>query len=94
MTKTEPERLAIVETEILAVKEKVNSIENSLQSLHGKFDIFNKTLAENYVPITTFNEYKLRIIEEGKNQLLKQIGVGIIMLIIGGLVGFFFKNRM
>ncbi len=80
------ERLAIVETDMRNLNTKVNSIENLLQSLHGKIDMFTQLLTENYVAKATFEEYK-------KNRLLERVLTVLVTGVIMGLIGFFLRER-
>lgn len=79
---TNNERLAIVETEMRSVKEKMGRIEESLGALHGKFDLLTQT----YVAKETFEEYK-------KNRWLERIVVILVTAIISGLVTFVLREK-
>lgn len=102
-TKVDGERLAVVETEIQSVKDKVNSIENSLMSLHGKVDIFAKVMAENYTPKSTIDQLEKRMIdkdqanqhkleEKDKANTRDRIIWIIITAAISGLIAFFLRE--
>ena len=80
------ERLAILETNMKNIEIKINSIENSVKSLHGKFDTFVSMLSENYVAKETFIEYK-------RTRTMDRILVALITAIISGLVAFFLRER-
>ena len=82
---TDGERLAVVETQINILTGKINSVENSIQSLHGKIDTFTKIITENYVAISTFDEWK-------KNRWLERILTILITAVLMGLVGFFLRE--
>lgn len=84
MQKNDGERLAILETQVLTIDIKINSIEKSIESLHNKFDILSKMMTDNYVAKETFEEYK-------KNKLLERILTIIVTAIITGLVAFFLR---
>lgn len=86
MEKKEGERLAVLETQVGNVQTKINSIENSIQSLHGKFDLFTKMLTDNYVAKETFDEYK-------KGRWMDRIIVVLITAVISGLVAFFLREN-
>ena len=83
---TDGERLAIVETQINTLTGKINSVENSIQSLHGKVDTFTKIITENYVAISTFNEWK-------RNRWLERILTILVTAVIMALVGFFMREN-
>lgn len=85
MTKRNDERLAVLETEVKNLSVKINGVENSVQSLHGKFDVFSTTITQNYVAKETFNEYK-------KNRLLERVLTVLGTAILTGLVAYFFRG--
>lgn len=78
------ERLAALETNMENVQDKLNTMENSIQGLHGKFDSFINTITTNYVVKDTFEEWK-------KNRWLERIVIIIITAIISGLIAFFLR---
>ena len=84
--KNEGERLAVVETQITSLTNKINGIENSMSNLHGKFDTLTKMLTENYVAKETFEEYK-------KNRGMERIITILITAAITGLVAFFLREN-
>lgn len=90
--KPDGERLAILETETKTITEKVNSIENSVQSLHGKFDTFTKVLAENYVAKDTFTQWQATEKEKEKNRGMERFVWVMVTAIVTGLIAFFLRE--
>ena len=86
------ERLASMETEVKNMGGKLNTMENSIQGLHGKFDAFSALVSTNYVPKSTFDEYKRTSDEKGRSAWLERIILIITTAAIGGLVGYFFNG--
>jgi len=66
--KPDGERLTALEVESKNIIEKVNNIENSVQSLHGKFDSFSEMISKNYIAVATFDQYKQTVVEKEKNK--------------------------
>lgn len=92
MTRTDGESIVELQTEMKNVLDKVNSIENSMASLHGKWDDFSQNILKNYVATETFEEYKNAQKEKEKNRLLEKIIWAIVSAIIVGLIAFFFQR--
>lgn len=92
MTKTDGESIVELQTEMKNVLDKVNGIENSIASLHGKWDDFSKNILKNYVATETFEEYKNAQKEKEKNRLLEKIIWAIISAVIVSLIAFFFQR--
>lgn len=78
-------KIAAMEVEVKNLVEKTNNIENSMQSLHGKFDIFTTTITTNYVPNSTFEEYK-------KGRTMEKVTTVLITAIITGLAAYFLRG--
>lgn len=85
MTKSNDERLAVLETEVKNLGIKINSMENSVQSLHGKFDVFSNLVSTNFVSKETFDEYK-------KTRMMDRVLTVLVTAIITGLVAYFFRG--
>ena len=75
------ERLATLETEVKNIQTGMTELKTSVDSLHGKFDVF----IQNYVAKDTFEEYK-------KNKWLERILLIIITAGISGLIAFFLRE--
>lgn len=80
------ERLVAVETKMNNINDKMNGLENSMLSLHGKIDTFTKLITENYVAKETFDEYK-------KNRWMDRIITILLTALITGLVAFFLREN-
>ena len=85
MGKTDGEKIVALETNMANIERRLTGIENSVASLHGKFDAYSKLVTENYVSKSTFEEYK-------KNRRLEQSLAFIIGAIITGLVALAFRE--
>lgn len=90
--KPEGERLAALEVETKNVVSKVNSVENSLQGLHGKVDNLTKVLAENYVAKDTLEQYKETQKEKEKNKNMDRFIWILVTALITGLIAFFLRE--
>lgn len=80
--KADAERMAILETNMTNIDNRLKSLENSMGMLHGKFDL----LTQNYVAKDTFEEYK-------KNKWLERAVTVLITAFISGLVAFFLREK-
>ena len=78
--KANTERLAVLETNMTNIDNRLKGLESSMGMLHGKFDL----LTQNYVAKETFEEYK-------KNKWLERVVTVLIIAIISGLVAFFLR---
>lgn len=76
------ERLAALETDMKNIEKRLDSIEQSVIALHGKFDF----MTQNYVTKEVFEENK-------KNRLLEKILTIIITAVIIGLIGVFLRSK-
>lgn len=77
------ERLAVLETEVKNVSTKLNTVENSVNGLHGKVDTLILTLTEKYVAKETFEEFKkARWLERALSIIITAIITGLIMQFI------------
>lgn len=92
MTRTDGESIVELQTEMKNVLDKVNSIENSMSSLHGKWDDFSQNILKNYVATETFEEYKRGQKEKEKNRVLEKIIWAIVSAVIVSLIAFFFRD--
>ena len=90
--KPDGERLVSLEVETKNIVDKVNNVENSIQSLHGKIDNLTKVLAENYVAKDTFEQYKKTQIEKDKNKNIERALWILITAAITGLIAFFLRE--
>lgn len=87
------ERLAVVETEVKTTNEKIGQLEQLIHSLHGKIDAFTKLLTENYVPVSTFDQYKLTQKERERNKWLERIVWTLVEGILVGLLAFYLRGQ-
>lgn len=90
--KPDGERLTALEVESKNIIEKVNNIENSVQSLHGKFDSFSEMISKNYIAVATFDQYKQTVVEKEKNKNMDRLLWIIITAAITGLIAYFLRE--
>ena len=90
--KTDGEHIVELQTNVKNMSDKVNSIENSVQALHGKFDDFKDTFSKTFLPMSTFDEYKSVQKERDKNRILELVITALISSVITGLVAFFLRE--
>jgi len=86
------ERLVVLETDLKNINTKIDDIEASLSNLHGKFDNFRDTIAKNFVPVSTFEEFQRTQREKNKNRILELIITSLITAVVTGLVAFFLRE--
>lgn len=79
--KANTERLAVLETNMTNIDNRLKGLESSMGQLHGKFDL----LTQNYVAKETFEEYK-------KNKWLERTVTVLVTALISGLVAFFLRE--
>lgn len=100
--KTDGEKIVEVQTQMIEVNRRLTKIDENVGGLYKKLDDFRSEITNQYVPMRDFNEfkltkekeladYKLEMEAKLKNKFLEQVIVGLTMLVIGGLVGFFFR---
>jgi predicted nuclease with TOPRIM domain len=90
--KNDGERIASMEVEVKNLSEKVNSVENSVHELHGKFDVFQNTIIKSMVSNEAFTEYKKSEEIRRKNGRLEKLIYILVTAIVAGLVAFFFRE--
>ena len=83
--RTEGEKIATLEANMINIDRRLTSIEESVASLHGKYDAFMKIITESYVAKETFEEYK-------RNRTLERIITILATATISGLVAFFLRE--
>lgn len=99
---TDGEKIVEVQTQMLEVNRRLGKIDDNVGGLYKKLDDFKDEIKDQYVPMTTFDDfrrtkekemddYKTEMESKLKNKFLEQVIVGLTMLVIGGLVGFFFR---
>lgn len=76
------ERLAVLEADMKNIEKRLDSIEQSVVALHGKFDL----ITQNYVTKETFEENK-------KNKWLERVVTIIVVAVITGLIGVFLRSK-
>lgn len=99
---TDGEKIVEVQTQMLEVNRRLGKIDDNVGGLYKKLDDFKDEIKNQYVPMTTFDDfrrtkekemddYKTEMESKLKNKFLEQVIFGLTMLVIGGLVGFFFR---
>lgn len=100
--KTDGEKIVEVQTQMLEVNRRLGKIDDNVGGLYRKLDEFKVEITNQYVPKSTFDEfkraknqelddYKKEVDSKLKNKFLEQVILGLTMLVIGALVGFFFR---
>lgn len=74
------ERLAALEADVQNVQKNQDTMQKSIDSLHGKFDLLQQMLGTNYVAKDTFEEYR-------KNRWLERVVVALITAVLSLMVG-------
>jgi septal ring factor EnvC (AmiA/AmiB activator) len=92
--KPDGERLATLEAQTQNITEKVNNIESSMQALHGKFDLLNKVIAENYVAKDTLEQLKQTLLEKEKNKVLERLLWIVTTTIITSIIAFYLNTTL
>lgn len=87
MARTTGESIVELQTQMQDIDRRLTSLDTSIKSLHSKFD----ELKQNYVPQSTFNEYKISQKEKEKNRWLEIIITVLVTAVVSGLVAFFLR---
>lgn len=83
--KTDGERLAVLETQSIALNKKLDVLDASIGGLHTKMDGLLTTLSSNFVSKGEFEEWK-------KARSLERILIILVTSAITGLVSFFIQK--
>jgi len=97
------QNIAVLTSNMQNIDKRLDGIEEGVGTLNKKIDMFTDLLTKNYVPIITFQEYKIaqnKIFQEymarqelkDKNKWLERIILVLVTTVISGLVAFFLRE--